>query len=142
MRYAAVSCPKCGRQRMIDKVSASSGCPYCNAVCGHSGLNILFEDDDQSTVRDALARMHPFDRTEKKRPAADIDPLSTLIHRYESCSDIQEKMELISKGLTCICGTFTLDDLKKVDEKNADKMLRAMLELCIIHEVRYGRYSV
>jgi len=28
-----------------------------------------------------------------------------------------------------------------VDPKNAKQLLRAMLELCLIHEVRYGVYK-
>jgi len=107
----------------------------------HNGPEIIFEDEDQNVVRDALTQLNSFDIPEKKKKhGTDHDPLSTLIYRYENCTGMQDKMELISKGLTDIYGTFTLEDIEKIDEKNAGKMLEAMLELCYVHEVRYGRY--
>ncbi|MDR3075632.1 MAG: hypothetical protein LBU30_06340 [Candidatus Methanoplasma sp.] len=140
MRYAIVSCIRCGRQRIIDRTAASSECPYCGASCEHKAVAVIFGDDDQRVVRDALARLHPFEIPEKKKRAVDSDPLSTLIHRYERCSDLQEKMKLVSRGLTDIYGTFTMEDLEKIDEKNAERMIGAMLELCLVHEVRHGIY--
>jgi len=126
---------------MIDRSLAASKCPRCGMRAEHKGLAVIFEDKDQNVVREALTQLNSFDIPEKKkRRSTDHDPLSTLIYKYENCTDLQSKMELISKGLTDIYDTFTLDDIKKIDEKNAEKMLEAMLELCYVHEVRYGRY--
>jgi hypothetical protein len=125
---------------MIDRSAESSKCPYCGNTDEHKGLRIIFEDKDQKAVRDALAQMHPFDIPDKKKPAEGIDPLSTLIYRYEKCRDPKERLEMVAAGLTEIYGTFTLEDLEKVDEKNAERLLKTMTELCLVYEVRYGRY--
>jgi len=142
MTYAIISCVKCKRERIIDRSSSSSKCPYCGAGVDHKDAAVIFEDKDQRAVRDALAQLHSFDLPEKKkkRKAVDHDPLSTLVYRYERCTDPQKRMELVAKGLTDLFGTFTLEDLEKVDEKNAEKLLGTMLELCLVYEVEYGKY--
>ncbi|MCL1811483.1 MAG: hypothetical protein FWG41_04640 [Methanomassiliicoccaceae archaeon] len=142
MTYAVVSCRKCKRDRMIDRSSSSSACPYCGTTAEHRGLAILFEHKDQNVVRGVLTQQHPFGAPEKKkRQGVDPDPLSTLVYRYENCTEPRKRIVLLSKGLTEICGTFTLEDVEKVDEKNAEKLLSTMLELCLVYEVEYGRYS-
>ena len=140
MTYAIILCGKCKCQRMIDRSLASSKCPRCNMVVEHRGLAVIFEDKDQHAVRDALMQMNSFEMPEKKKRDIDHDPLSTLIYKYENCTDMQSRMELISNGLTDIFGTFTIEDIEKIDEKNAVKILEAMLDLCFVHEVKYGRY--
>ncbi len=140
MSYGIITCRKCKRNRIIDLSSTSSKCPYCSVTDEHKGLKIIFEDNNQSVVRDALSQLYAFDMPEKKRPGIDHDPLSTLIYRYEKCSDLQERMIILSKGLTDIYDTFTIDDIDKVDPKNADKLLKSMLDQCLIYEVKYGRY--
>jgi DNA-directed RNA polymerase subunit RPC12/RpoP len=140
MMYAIISCGKCDRQRIIDRATTTSKCPYCNNSEDHKKIKIIFEDRDQSVVRDALTNQHSFEKKEKRREA-DPDPLSTVIYRYEHAKSLQERLELVSYGLTEAFGTFTLEDVEKVDEKNAEKLLNAMLEHCLIHEVKYGRYQ-
>ncbi len=140
MTYAVISCGKCKRERIIDRSSSSSKCPYCGAGADHKKVSIIFEDRSQDRAREALAHLHSFDLPEKKKSGVDHDPLSTLIYRYEKCTDLQKRMGLVSKGLTDIFGTFTLEDIEKIDEKNAEKLLKAMLELCYVYEVEHGRY--
>ena len=140
MTYAIISCGNCKQRRIIDRSSVSSKCPRCGTQVEHKGLRVIFENNDQSTVREVLTRMSGTHVPEKKKPDVDKDPLSTLIYKYENCSGLEEKMALLSKGLTDIYGTFSVEDIKKVDEKNASKLLNAMLEQCYIHEVKYGRY--
>ena len=138
--YAAISCRSCSRYRIIDKTSASSKCPYCGADVKHRDLAILFEHIDQSIVRDAITQMTFVPEVTVKKKGDDPDPISTLIYQYERCRDIDEKMGILSAGLTKIYGTFTLKDIESVDQKNAERMLKAMLELCLIHEVEHGIY--
>ncbi|MCL2147758.1 MAG: hypothetical protein FWH47_00220 [Methanomassiliicoccaceae archaeon] len=141
MTYAIVACGRCGRHRMIDRSSPTSACPFCSRTEANKGLRAIFEDADQNAVREALRSMHPVEAPEKRRQGADPDPLSTLMYRYESCVDLQERMALLARGLTDIYGTFTLEDVERIDERNAEKLLRAMLETCLVHEVRHGLYS-
>ena len=42
--------------------------------------------------------------------------------------------------MTSIKGTFTLEDVREVDGRNAEKLLEAMLDRCIVAEVRPGVY--
>ena len=55
-------------------------------------------------------------------------------------SDLEEKMTILAEGLTAIKGTFTLDDVREVAGDRAEKMVSAMLDRCIISEVRVGVY--
>jgi RNA polymerase subunit RPABC4/transcription elongation factor Spt4 len=138
--YAIISCGKCKRRRIIDRSSPSSVCPFCGRTEEHKGLRVIFENRDQNAVREMLMKTQSIEKPKKKIPGADPDPLSTLIYKYENCRDVQSRTELLSKGLTGIYGTFTLEDVERVDEKNAEKLLNTMLELCLVHEVRPGRY--
>jgi hypothetical protein len=140
MTYAIISCKKCNRQRIIDRSSVSSKCPYCGTDAAHKDLKVIFENKDQKAVRDALTQIYPVDMPEKKERGADRDPLSTLTYRYESCTDPQVRMELLAKGLTEIYGAFTLEDVMKIDEKNSERLLNTMLENCLVYEVKYGKY--
>lgn len=72
---------------------------------------------------------------------SDIDPYSTLEYRYERTRSIEEKMEVLSKGLTEVYGEFTFEDLEKIEPKHAEKILKAMLVNGYVHETKYGRYT-
>ena len=48
--------------------------------------------------------------------------------------------EILAEGLTAIEGTFTLDDVREIAGERAEKMVAAMLDRCIISEVRIGVY--
>jgi len=141
MTYAIITCSNCKQRRIIDRSAISSKCPRCGTQAEHKGLRVIFENKDQNAVREVLTRMSGTHVPEKKSKGPDSDPLSTLIYKYENCSGLEEKMALLSKGLTDIYGTFSIEDIKKIDEKNAVKLLNAMLEQCYIHEIKYGRYS-
>lgn len=141
MTYGIITCRKCKSHRIADLSSRSSKCPYCGVTDEHKGLKIIFQDESQAVVRDALSQLSVFDiPTQKKRSDVDHDPLSTLIYRYEKCSDLQERLIILSEGLTRIFETFTLDDIEKIDPKNSEKLLKTMLDQCLIYEVKYGRY--
>ncbi|MDR0888086.1 MAG: hypothetical protein LBM39_02740 [Candidatus Methanoplasma sp.] len=139
--FAIVACGNCKRYRVIDRSSQSSKCPFCNDNGEHKYMRIVFQDESQTAVREALGELSGYVPEKEKQRTLDSDPFSTLVYRYEHCSDITEKLEILAKGLTAIYGTFTEDEISQVDPKNPEKLLRAMLELCIAHEVKYGRYS-
>ena len=63
-----------------------------------------------------------------------------MVYRYEHTSDLDEKMEILADGLTEIYGTFTLEDVEAIVGKRAEKMVAAMLDRCMISEVRHGQY--
>ncbi len=102
----------------------------------------MYEDRDQRACRDAIAYMHKTDLDTKKdtNVIEMADPHSTLIYRYEHCKTIEEKLEILSKGLSGLKGTFTIEDLEDVDPKNAKKLLRAMCEGGYIIETKPGEF--
>lgn len=142
--YAVTPCV-CGRLRVIDLSSETSVCPYCGKSVVNNNVRKLFVDTDQRAVRDALAQLTGFEMPEEDPEAIkrieEADPFSTLVYKYEECSDIELKMEILAKGLTELYGTFTLEDIKKVDRKNGERMLKAMIVQCIVFEPEPGRYK-
>ncbi len=141
LMYAVVRCDGCKRTRMIDRSTLKSKCPFCGLESENRKLAILYEDSDQSAVRDALNELSGFTPEEKdKSKITNADPLSSLVYKYEHCTELDLKMELLAKGLTEIHGTFTLEDILEVDPRMGKKMLEGMLEQCLVAEVKYGVY--
>lgn len=141
--YGLVQCGVCRRPRVVDLSKKESSCPYCSCVQETSSLRCAFKSEDQDAVREALSQATGFvppDTAKKKERIAEADPYSTMVYRYEHCSDLDEKMCILAEGLTAIKGTFTLDDVREVAGDRAEKMVSAMLDRCIISEVRIGRY--
>lgn len=125
---------------MIDRSVATSECPYCGRAVEHKGARIFFEDRDQDTVREALTQATGPVREAPEEHLPDPDPHSTLVYRYEHCTDPDSRLEVLAEGLREIYGTFTLDDLRSIDPKNAERLLSALLETCLASEIRYGVY--
>ena len=144
-RFAVTPCT-CGRLRVIALTSETSACPYCGRTVNHSAARKLYVDDDQKAVRDALAQLTGFEMPEEdpeaRKRIEEADPFSSLVYRYEESSDIEFRMELLAEGLTELYGTFTLEDVKRVDGKDGEKIMRAMIAQCIIFEAEPGRYRV
>jgi len=139
--YAVISCIGCKKLRIIDKSSLTSECPFCGVGCEHRYIKTIFEDKDQTAVRDALAHYSGFTPEKEDKTSIELaDPHSTLVYRYEHCSDMTLKMEILCKGLTDIFGIFTIDDVESVDPKNATRLIGAMQEMCLIAEIRPGKY--
>ncbi len=146
--YGLAICSRCGRARVIDKSSKSSSCPYCGNTERTDKLVFIFECRDQETAREALGQAAGFEMPDpkaekaKKRKIEKADPYSTMIYKYEHSTDLDEKMQILAKGLTKIKGTFTLEDIQEiVGEKNAEKYIAAMMDRCYIAEVRPGQYK-
>lgn len=143
MSYILTRCGACRRPRVADLSKTESSCPYCGCVQRTSDLPCYFESADQRSVREALSQATGFvppDAVQKRRRIADADPYSTMVYRYEHCSDLDERMEILAEGLTAIKGTFTLDDVREIAGDRAEKMVSAMLDRCMISEVRIGVY--
>lgn len=141
--YGLVACGVCRRPRIIDRSKSESSCPYCNCVQKTRDLRCFFESSDQDAVREALSQATGFvppDMVKKKERIADADPYSTMVYRYEHCPDLDGKMEILAEGLTAIKGTFTLDDVREIAGDKAERMVSAMLDRCLISEVRIGIY--
>lgn len=140
--FAVISCLKCSRKRVVDLSVCKSTCPYCGARSNVSDHRIYYQSEDPAMVRAALNQITGFTEfPEKKKPSADTDPYSTLEYEYEHCHGLEEKMEVLSRGLTKVYGEFTFEDIEKLEPKNAEKILKAMLVQGYVHETKYGRYT-
>ncbi len=146
--YGIVICSMCGRARVIDLSSKSSSCPYCGNPEKTDKMVVVYKHRDQDNVRQALGQAAGFEMPDpkeeeaKKRRIEKADPYSTMIYKYEHATDLDEKMEILAKGLTKSKGTFTLEDIQEiVGEKNAEKYIAAMMDRCYIAEVRPGQYK-
>ena len=128
--YGIVQCFSCSRPRIIELKGKTSECPYCGNKDPVKDMKVHFRSDDQAEIRAAFNRFTGFEGS-----------YSSLVYRYEHCSSLDEKMEVLSKGLTELYGTFTLEDVEKLEPKNAEKMLKAMLDGCIVYETKYGHYK-
>ncbi len=140
--YRLTQCWVCRRPRIVDKSKSKSECPYCGYVQKTRDLAYYFESTDQDAVREALVQTTGYipPDAKKRRRIAEAEPYSTMVYRYEHCSNLEEKMVILAEGLTAIKGTFTLDDVREVAGDRAEKMVAAMLDRCIIFEVRIGVY--
>lgn len=140
--FAVIACIDCKRKRVIDKSDKASKCPYCGAKSEHKILKVYYQSEDASMCRAALNQITGFTENVVKKPISeDIDPYSTLEYRYDHCRTLEEKMACLSEGLTKVYGEFTFEDLERIEPKNAEKMLKAMLVNGYVHETKYGRYS-
>lgn len=139
--YGIIACSGCGRKRIIDMSVKESKCPYCGRISETERMKVIFKDESQKKVRDALSSLSGY--AEDERPIdSGIDPMSSLAYSVEHTSDTSMKMELIAEGLTKIKGTFTEEDVDEIVPGKGEKYVRAMLGACIIYEVGNGRYSV
>lgn len=143
-KYAVTPC-SCGSLRVIDLSSETSECPYCGKTIQNESARILYCDSDPKAARDALARLTGFETPpedlEVRRRIEEADPISTLEYKYEGCSDPEQKMEMLAHGLTKIYGTFTIDDVRKIEARDPERVLKGMIELCIVFEAEPGRYK-
>ena len=101
--YGLTLCGVCRRPRIVDKSKSESSCPYCNCVQKTRDLSFYFESPDQDAVREALSQATGFvppDMLKKRQRIAEADPYSTMVYRYEHCSDLEEKMVILAEGLT------------------------------------------
>ena len=138
--FAAVVCPKCGRNRVTDLDNRTTTCPYCNASSETKSLIILFRGESANDVRDALVRKAGIVEEEKVR-GPDPDPMSTLEYNYGRAKGL-DKYTVLAEGLTKINGTFTLSDVRSFEPSKADKIIDDMMNMLIIIEERPGKYRV
>lgn len=141
--FAVTACTGCGKLRIIDLSVMTSECPFCGTSCEHSKARKLYEDSDQTAVRDALAHYSGYipEKKDNKEKIRNADPHSTMVYRYEHGGTLDEKLAILSEGLTAIFGTFTLDHVREVDPKNAEKLLAAMHDGGFAAEIRPGVYK-
>lgn len=136
--YAAVMCPICGRNRIIDLSTKSTVCPYCSIGAETKSVRILYKGETAREVKDVLNKATSPEE-EPKKPKNDSDPMSTLEYNYEKAKGL-DKLTVLAEGLTRIKGTFTLQDVRMFEPDKAEKILEKMMDDMMIIEERPGIY--
>ena len=139
--YGIIACSNCQRKRIIDLYDSTTKCPYCGQKANTKDAAILYRNEDQDVIRNVLDASTGF-VAEEKHIDENIDPMSTLEYKVEHTSDTVEKMRLIAEGLTKIKGSFTEDDVESLVPGKGQRFVKAMLDECMIYEVRYGVYRM
>lgn len=140
--FAVVTCPGCKRMRIVDLSAKTSECAFCGTKSVVKELQPVCRCRTQETAREHLAKLTgSAGGIEPKHARRSTDPYSTLERDYEKAHSLEDKMEVMSKGLTRIYGEFTEDDVVRLDPKHGKKLLGMMLAECIVHETKYGRYK-
>jgi len=70
------------------------------------------------------------------------DPIKSLAYRVSHCKNIDQKLQMIAEGLCELKGTFTEDDVEMIVPGKGSIFTEAMLNRCIIHEIRYRQYTI
>lgn len=139
--FAIIACSGCLRKRIIDLYDDTTTCPYCGQKAITKKVAIIYQNEDQSIVRSALAASEGVFDIERRKVDGNIDPMSTLEYKVENTTDVYEKMQVIAEGLTRIKGSFTVEDVDALVPGKGEKYVKAMLTECMIHEIKYGLYK-
>lgn len=136
--YAAIVCPKCGRNRIIDLDKVTSTCPYCSARSETKSMKILYKAETPNAVKDRLNEVSGIKKEERKK-GPDTDPMSTLEYHYGKAKGL-DKLIVLAEGLTKIKGTFTIEDVELFEPEKAEKIVEKMLIELMVIEARPGNY--
>lgn len=137
--FGIVTCLDCKRDRIVDLSTKSTKCPYCGKSERTGFLYVKFAHEDASIVREVLQGDAS---VPLRKDGGQTDPMKALAYRVSHCRDIDQKLQIIAEGLCDMKGEFTEEDVEALVPGKGEAFTRAMLERCIIHEIRYGRYTV
>ncbi|MBR1973947.1 MAG: hypothetical protein IKC93_08875 [Candidatus Methanomethylophilaceae archaeon] len=137
--FGIVGCPNCKRTRIIDLETKSTKCPFCGKSSKTDTLFVKFSHYDAAIVREVFQGNEnvPF-----RKEGEDADPMKALAYRVSHCKNIDQKLQIIAEGLCDLKGEFTEEDVETLIPGKGTVYTEAMLERCIIHEIRYGRYTI
>jgi len=143
MRYSIVTCPRCGKNRVAESKSDTTGCPSCGKRFQLAGSRRLLETDSLEEARKALAVINSGDSgilDEMKKP----EKVSGEIESLRSIADRTERAAAVARHLTSKNGDFTDTDFcttaKDAGLKNPEKVLESLLDSGQAYEPKPGRY--
>ena len=148
--YAVVQCSECRKPRVVDLSTKRSTCPACGNTDNVDSLRVICRTRTQEKARENLFKLTTgtvvsgFDgkavSARPKHARRSTDPWSTLERDYEKARTNEERMDVMAEGLTRIFGEFTEEDVMRLDPERGKRLLKTMLDRCIVHETKYGRY--
>ena len=139
--YAAIVCPACGRNRVINLDDRTTKCPYCSARSETKSVRILIRGETAGAVREALVRRSGVPVEKERVRGPDPDPMSTLEYNYGKAKGM-DRLTVLAEGLTTIMGTFTVSDVERFEPGKGEKMVGQMMSMLMIIEERPGHYKV
>ncbi len=137
--FGIVGCSGCKRKRIIDLDTKTTKCTFCGRSAKTDTLYVQFAHPDPSVVREVLQGNEKVPLRKEGVPA---DPMKALAYRVSHCKNVDQKLQIIAEGLCDMKGEFTEDDVEALVPGKGTVFTEAMLERCIIHEIRYGRYTI
>jgi len=143
MRYAVISCPRCGRNRIAETKSGTSGCPSCGRRFELAKARRHFETDSQEQARFALTALNSgnSDTREKvgEQTGEDGD-----VQALKSIGGQLERAVAVAKTLSTDKGDFSSEDFielaARADIKNPAKVLESAVDAGDVFEPKPGRY--
>jgi len=137
--FGIVGCPGCKRPRIIDLSTKTTKCPYCGKSSKTDQLSVKFAHMDHSIVKEVFQGN---ERVPFRKEGIPDDPIKSLAYRVSHCKNIDQKLQMIAEGLCELKGTFTEDDVEMIVPGKGSIFTEAMLNRCIIHEIRYRQYTI
>ncbi len=148
--YGAVVCSRCERARAVDLRDKTARC-QCGYQMKLKETRKLFESDDQREVAAAVAKLNAemaggFEEWEElaidaSRMVTD-DLFSNIASKAASANEVQERLEVVARGLTENLGSFTIREFGKVlrmlNLRDAEECVQALLRENIIYEPEPG----
>lgn len=148
--YAAVVCSRCQRARAVDLRDKTARC-QCGYQMKLEETRKLFESHDQREVAAAVAKLNAEmsgGLEEWQRMALDAskavsdDTFSKIVSEASSVSEVQERLEVVARGLTNSLGSFTMKEFEKImrmlNLRDAEECVQALLRENIIYEPEPG----
>lgn len=148
--YGVVVCSRCRKARAVDLRSKTARCQCGNQIKLKEAKK-FFESSDQREVASAVGRLNAeigggTKEWEKLVGDASIEEISDVYSRIVSdasdVSEVQERMEIVARGLTNALGSFTKKEMEKVlrmlGMRDVEDCVQALLRENIIYEPEPG----
>ncbi|MCK4443269.1 MAG: DUF1922 domain-containing protein [Thermoplasmata archaeon] len=148
--YGVVVCSRCRKARAVDLRSKTARC-QCGYQMKLKETKKFFESSDQREVAAAVARLNAemeggIEEWEELVGETSGDEVSDIYSKIvadaSDASEVQERLEIVARGLTDTFGSFTKKELEKVlrmlGMRDAEDCVQVLLRENIIYEPEPG----
>ena len=148
--YGVVVCSRCRKARAVDLRSKTARC-QCGNQINLKEARKFFESSDQREVASAVGRLNAeigggIEEWEKLAGDASKEEVSDVYSRIVSdasdATEVQERMEIVARGLTNAFGSFTKNEMEKVlrmlGMRDVEDCVQTLLRENIIYEPEPG----
>ncbi len=148
--YGVVVCSRCRKARAVDLRDKTARC-QCGYQMKLKETKKFFESSDQREVAAAVARLNAEMKggTEEWEELAGetskdevSDIYSRIVAEASEATEVQERLEIVARGLTQIFGSFTKEEMEKVLRmlgiRDARDCVQMLLRENVIYEPEPG----